>query len=955
MDEEKDVYNLPIAAFTFGKNGQPVPYFPIPDKKDSSKDNKGDSRKNISISFDSKGSKESNGYSNEDSERRFSFKNILKKNANTNKNNTSNLNDMNNKNYNLNLNNNNFDNNNYVFIDKEDSNSSYLKIILYSISYMKLINNYFLNELELNDKDLNSINGKVLLIIRDILIKIDKIRNTGKNINNSIHINNIINIEKLKEVLLNIFKSRKKFQKYSIDDPIDFLFVIINSLHFLKLKKENNINSKTICSEDCFSHKHLNINILKINECECKGRSNKILIKNNYFIDIPINLIINKYSKNNIYDINQKLFIYYKHMMTKAHIHIDCPKFGNQCNINKVHYKYILKNTPSYLIFNLENDYFKDNQLFFSLNNILRTFILIPHILNINSIFDSFNNTQNYYELIGILFLKISKVYTCMFKLNNIFNYYEDNIFISFNNYFDIIIFCMKNGLIPVSLFYQNIDLNIGKKNVDRNSINHDINYELNKEQLIKLEKYVKNTNSLNKNLKNKIRTSENIISDNYNINYKYGVHSQKNNNNNLSLSDNYNSSRYSGSVNSFNSQQKNEYICNHCERINKIENKKCSFCGYDNNSYLKNINMNLANNIIRNIKKHKQKKNNSNKNILNKNISLTQRNENRLEINQLGEIEDEYRNIDPHVLKYFDMPMAYIPQPNIKNEIKNPKQSPKLNNKIPRSNNNNNNNNSLINNNVKSSNMISNKINFIRNRKELMKMNTPQLILNSESNTIENNILNTINPNDNIKRNFNTIHKKRNSNSDNIINNNNYYSELNNNQLNINLKINNNNNYNIFDFRNKNNIINFEDYEQHKKENNNFTNTKKLKNFVSIKNKIMNKYNNNDNDIENDINLNFNKNNNNSNNDLINKNKYNLGMYYSHNDNDKWICQNCLNENNKDIGICLRCKMNRIKNKSKKKNIYNSFNSNNINNKSIKKKSINNNILNKKIKNKKK
>ena len=217
--------------------------------------------------------------------------------------------------------------------------------------------------------------------------------------------------------------------------------------------------------------------------------------------------------------------------------------------------------------------------------------------------------------------------------------------------------------------------------------------------------------------------------------------------------------------------------ICNNCERINKIENKKCFFCGYDNNSYLKNININLANNIIKNIKKHKQKKSNSNKNIVNKNISLTQRNENKLKINQLGEIEDEYRNIDQHVLKYFDMPMAYVPQSNIKNEIKIPRQSPKLSGKIPSSYNiNNNSNNSLIINNVKSSNMTNNKINFIKNKKELMKMNTPQLILNSESNTIENNILNTINPNDNVKRNFNIIHKKRNSNSDNIINNNNYY-----------------------------------------------------------------------------------------------------------------------------------------------------------------------------------
>ena len=906
MDEEKDIYNLPIAAFTFGKNGQTIPYFPIQDHKDNSKDNKTDSKKNFSVSFESKGSKESNAYSNEDSEKRFSFKNILKKNANDNNNNK----------FNENITNNNFDNNNnYILIDKEDSNSSYLKMILYSISYMRLLNNYILNELQLNEKQQNSSNGKLLLIIRDILIKIDLIRNIDKNINNNININNIINIEILKENLSTLFKSKKKFQKNGPDDPIDFLYVIINSLHLLKLKKGiiDNPNSKSSCSEECFSHKNLSINILKLYECECKGRDNKMISKNNYFIDIPLNLILNKFSKKNLNEINQKLFAYYKHMMSKANINIDCPKFGNLCKFNKVHYKYILKNTPSYLIFNLENDYFKNNLLFFPLNKVLKSFILIPHILNINSIFDSFNNNQNYYELIGIIFLKVSKVYTCMFKQNEIFNYYEDNVFINFNNYYDIILFCMKNGLIPVSLFYQNIDVNIGKNYLDGNSIHHDINFELNKEQIMKLEKYVKNTDGLNKNLKNKIRTNENIISDNYTINYKYGIHSYKNNNN-LSLSDNYNSSRYSGSVNSYSSFQKNEYICNHCERINKIENKKCFFCGYDNNTLLKNIN-------ARNIKKQKSiKSNGSNKNTINKNISLTQENDKKLN-NQLGEIEDEYKNIDPNVLKYFDMPMAYIPQQSKKSEIKYCKQSPKTNKKIPH----NNNNSKKEINKVKNNNIISNK-------KDIINIDNSTLFVNSESNTLEDNLLKKLNQNNNVKKNYKIIHKKRNNanNSDNILNNNNYYSELNNKQLNINLKINNNNNYNIFEFSNRKNLINFEEYSHNNKEKSNFTDRKD----ITLKSKQLKKYN--SNNIDNN---NFNTNNNNNNYNKEFK-RINLGLYFSNNLNEKWKCEHCLNMNNNESNICNWCKMERNNNNNNMimKN-YNYFSYNNIN--------VNNNILN--------
>ena len=500
--------------------------------------------------------------------------------------------------------------------------------------------------------------------------------------------------------------------------------------------------------------------------------------------------------------------------------------------------------------------------MFYSLKDILKNFVLIPHFFNINSLFDIENNNndnKNYYELIGIIFLKISKVYTCMFKQNNIFNYYEDNIFLNFDNYYDIILYSMKNGLIPVSLFYQNINLNTDN-NIDRNSIKYDPNYELTKEQISKLEKYVKNTNSLSKNLKNKFRTRENIISDNYTINYNISIQ----NNNNPSLSDNYNnSSRYSGSINSYNSHQKNEYICNHCERINKIENKICFFCGYDNKPYLFNLNKNINN---KKQKSHILK----NKNTIKKKISLTNGNdtEKQKPSNELGEIEDEYKNIDPHVLKYFDMPRPYIPSHQNNEKISLEKQSPKLNkSKIPHGSN-------------------SNKSNKMKNN-ERVNTNNPNYILNnSETNTLDNNILNKMNPNFNLKRNSNIIHKKKNSNNDNLVNNN-FYSELKNNQLNINLKINNNNNYNIFDFSNKKNIINMKEFEG---EEDNFTDKKLFQKINLIKYKKNNKYSiNNSNssgNIENN-NLKFkfvNKNiTSNSNNDL---NKVNFGIYFQNNNN---------------------------------------------------------------------
>ena len=695
-------------------------------------------------------------------------------------------------------------------------------------------------------------------------MKIEKIRSKNKDRNNNTKINNIINIEQLKENLCELFKSKNKFMKNSSDDPLDFLYIIFNSFHDLNPI----ISKKRICNE-CFCHKNISIVLYKLYECECRAQSKPIININNYFLDIPINIIINKFISNKLKDMNQMLFIYYQLLIQNVKIKGDCPIYGKNCQFNKVHKKYILKKSPSYLIFNLEIDFFKNKELFYSLNNILKTFVLIPHIFNINTLFNTKQNNGNTkYELIGILFLKISKIYSCIFKSkdNEIFYYYEDNNFTSFNNYYDIILFSIKNGNIPIALIYQKII----------NNIKFNINYELTEEKINKLEKYVKNANNLNQNLKNKIRTRENIIADNYGINYSI------NNNNNASYSENYTSSRYSNSIKSYNSFQKNEYICNNCERINKIENVICFFCGFDNSNIINNNNN-------KNIPNNKTKKLKSNiiikkKLILEKDkISKTQNNNSNYE---LDEIQNEYKKINPQVLKYFGMHPQNISSKeeidNNNNSAQKQKLSSKLINKIPHYNNNYNNNfktekkstNLSINNSPK----ISKKNLYINNigNKSLKAMNKSAKngFINYANRNINNNELNIFKKND--------FHSEQNE-------------QYNNNQLNINLKINNNNNFNIFEFGNKKNLIKLNDYDNKYETEENYFNIhnneklfKKINSSKSTKNKDLKKFNKNK---------------------IIN---YNIP-------NDNWTCIYCLNKNNNNIKKCLYCKRKRAINNMNK------------------------------------
>ena len=794
MNEEKDEYNIPLAAFTFGKNGQALINYSILDLKDK----KNESIKNNNISVESK---DSGKLSNE----RFSFKNIINKNNIYKK--------RANKDLNNNINHYSYDynRNNFIFIDKGDSNSSYIKIILYALSYMNLLSNYIINEIQLDNEISNNNQDKrdLLLIIRDILTKIDQIKNLN-NINKNILINNIINIEHLKEKLSELFKNENKFWKDSPDDPMDFLYVLINYLHDLNINKP----IKKICDE-CFSHKNLSMILYKVYECECKAESKLYLTNNNYFLDIPINIIINKFSEINITGMNQMLFNYYQKLIYNVKIKGDCPKYGNNCKINKLHKKYFLKRCPSYLIFNLENDLFKYNELFFPLNNILKNFILIPHLLNISTLFNLRNkNDKIYYELIGILFLKISKTYSCLFKSKEIFYYYEDNIFLSFNNYYDIILFSLKNGNIPIAIIYQNISLNNVPKNIDENSIYYNTKYELTNEQINKLEKYVKNVNNFNKNLKNKIRTNENIFSD---FNKNYEINTTKN----ISYSDYYTSSRYSNSVNSYNLWQKNEYLCNYCERINKIENPICFFCGLDNKNFLNNVNDNVNNNKTNNNKYIRKLKNNI---IIKRKMILKRKKSNNIKNkDELVLTEDDYKNIDPHVLKYFDMPHSNIPsQKSLKNNLL---QKQNLSSKIL--------------NKRKMSNLTDTKASNIKIN------NSPNLLKNYYINKTGNKSFKTLNKHN--KNNF-ISYTNRNSNNTELnsnISNSEFYSEKNesyNNRLNINLKINNNNNYNIFEFGGKNRLINLDNNKTDESYlNNNNELFKEIDNKIKTKNKIVN------------------------------------------------------------------------------------------------------------------
>ena len=404
-----------------------------------------------------------------------------------------------------------------IFFDENNNeNNSYLTVILHTIFNIKPLFNYIINLSQSPNK--SSYDYNLLLSLKEILQKVQKSPNDK------------INIRKLKEDLSSQFKNRRKFILNHPDDPVDFLFIILNSIHSFAIKSPINEISDEICNYKCFSHKYIWMDLTRIDECGCNGTSRRLFSNHNYITDIPMNKIFNyinnlqKNPKYNITEINQKLFVYYKDIL--KNLVMNCPMNGSRCDINKTEHRLFLANSPSYFIFNF--DYNESNMSFNNsslLINILKCFVLISKNLDINMIFEeNIRNKNDYnvnkrYSLIGIVFMSLTKIYSCAFihqgiNNNSYFFYYKgNNNYVNFNSFYNLVLYSLKNGIIPLVLFYEE------KKNENddiRMQKNNDINnfdVLLTKEQILHLEKYCINIDNLSNNINtNRIRTNENIL-----------------------------------------------------------------------------------------------------------------------------------------------------------------------------------------------------------------------------------------------------------------------------------------------------------------------------------------------------------------------------------------------------------------------------------------------------------
>ena len=595
MDEENEIYNQPLASFTFGKeslnnsllkenskhkisnnliiNNQLQLNNIISKNQKSKKHNLKIENINNNNYYENNSAQNYNIITDELYELTFGKNNNVITNPNNNeinsyRTNSNNINNINNLTQNVYS----------ILINPEGIHDGYIYAVIYSIHHMKLFQKYIINDLyqQMQRKK----NNLLLSSLRQILTQMDKTK--------------YINIANFRNNLFNLFQNHRKFLLEQPDDPSDLLFALINSIHSFLINYPLNEISDGNCDEKCFSHKFLWLDLSRIDKCKCSGTTKRLFSNHNYITDIPMSKIFNLITFKNknkpnssLNESNQKLFEYYTLLISK--IKINCPVNGQRCPINKTFHKLHLANSPLYLIFNLEQDFNEHNLNYsFSALNILKNFILTPYRFDIWNLFElNSKKNKNDFDFIGCILFKVTKTYSCAFKNkkglivyyscndvqkenldtnnnNDVNNGYGNNI-IEFVSYYDFVVFCIKNGIIPVMLFYQGSLLS----SKERNKNNNDYNEYLTNEQIITLEKLCINTDNLYNILQNNLRKKENLIH----------IKKPKNKDSTI-IKNNLLPTKKAIII-------KSEYICPTCNNKNKISDKICIKCNNNNSDYL--------------------------------------------------------------------------------------------------------------------------------------------------------------------------------------------------------------------------------------------------------------------------------------------------------------------------------------------------------------------------------
>ena len=431
-----------------------------------------------------------------------------------------------------------------------------------------------------------------------------------------------INNTTLKQELIDLYE-----KKFVLKDPIDVIYIYINSLHNYNLDLEDfsEINDNQ-CNNECMAHSLFFLNLVEqsyCTNCNFMGDFYKAFYCN-YFFEINAEVLIYELEQLTFYDINDRLFELEKYNYSRSK-NMKCNEDCHQPNIltNR-----IILTSQKYFITNI-NFGTTDYRTLFNICNIS---FMIPFMINNDSIFTIYDDRiiKSYY-LQSIIVKENNDSYSIiMFDIDKYeWNYYNDMTIMKLKNPNKVIETIIQKQLLPILLFY--IEINKEDKNkiqikdFDELTFAKFILYskDVDKEKKIYIEnedlkfrKIRPDESSKNKMKGEELKKVLKSLQDNMTRRKNYGdnlIEEEKMLYKMLSKADELEEKKTEEDDNDIN----NKWKCEKCNKYNKKNVYRCKICNtFNYEAYEEIIHGNNEINIMKNeknkeeeIKKNKDKK----------------------------------------------------------------------------------------------------------------------------------------------------------------------------------------------------------------------------------------------------------------------------------------------------------------------------------------------------------
>jgi hypothetical protein len=335
-------------------------------------------------------------------------------------------------------------------LNKKKENNCFLNVIIQNLSHLE----NFKNDLSLSENTETFNKSKSINEFADImkLYESEQIKNKD---NKDTKIEPVLSVNNLRNELNQIYHRYKKGESGDPMETMNSIFDLIHEAYCIKKK----IDKKEIKMCKCVAHKHFCLKLADIQLCpNCNSKKVQLYDKDCFMYNIYIKDLMNKLHGKSYNSFKLKLFQKLKEFNEAYEENKKNKIPGCTCDERLMEFYQkkikIMGPISTYLIINITWA-----EEFPSMNEILKTYAMLPVSEKINSLFsfdETIKNLINYtFSIKGIILYGIYHYVCALYiKDENRWAVIDDKTIKYIDKYFNLIDSFLRNHLMPVGLIY---------------------------------------------------------------------------------------------------------------------------------------------------------------------------------------------------------------------------------------------------------------------------------------------------------------------------------------------------------------------------------------------------------------------------------------------------------------------------------------------------------------------